>query len=735
MTESKLEKLFSEMTLKEKIGQLIQLESGCFASEQSAVTGPAAKLGIDQEMISNSGSVLNAFGAEKIYQIQKKYMEESRLGIPLLFMNDVIYGYHTIFPIPLGLGATWNSELIQEDFREIAKEAASDGIMVTFSPPADLIRDARWGRCLEMASEDPCLLSRYASAMVTGLHNDGKKGECLAACVKHFAGYSAVEAGREYNSVDMGERMLRENYFPAYKAAVESGCELVMTGFNTINGIPATGNQWLVKEVLRKEWGFDGIVISDYAAVEELITHGVAENEEQAAKMAIEATVDIDMQSSCYALWLEKMAENGKIAEQQVNDACWRILCLKNRLGLFENPYYGCNKLSDKESSEEKRICLARESAEKSCVLLKNDGVLPLKKEQKVALIGPYADSRDITGLWAVFADREKTVTLKKAMKEYAGESRIAYAKGCDFLDEYSNLGNFGNIKADSIPKLTEEEAKIAEMEAVDLAAISDVVVMAAGEHILQSGEAGSRTDISLPEVQKKLLKKLRKTGKKIVLVLFNGRPMALNDIQDDCDAILEAWFPGTEGGHAISRILYGVTNPSGRLSVSFPYSAGQEPLSYLRFSTGRPPQENNERFTSRYLDCPNEALFPFGYGLSYHSSNLKNLRLDKKMLKAGEHIQVEAEITNTGTVAGTETIQLYIRDICGSVVRPVLELKDFRQISLSPGETKIISFQITEEMLRFWRSDMSYGSEPGKFYVFIGLNSRDLLKEEFELL
>lgn len=736
MTEESLKDLMSQMTLQEKIGQLVQLAGDCFGAGEMAV-GPQQKLGITQDTVDTCGSVLNVLGAENVRRIQDQYLERSRLKIPLLFMADVIYGYQTVYPIPLGLGASWNPDLIREDYKLIAEEAAADGDMVTFSPPVDIVRDARWGRCLESPGEDPYLVSCFAKAMVEGFQNNWEPGRSIASCVKHFAGYGAPEAGREYNTVDMSERRLRQDYLPGYKAAVDAGCELVMTSFNTIDEIPATANKWLMDDVLRKEWGFDGVIITDYAAIRELIAHGAAQDDYEASRLAMNATVDIDMKTPCYAKQLEPLVKNGEISEEQIDKACWRILKLKNKLGLFEDPYHGCSTEKSKSvTCTEEKLNAARETCRRSIVLLKNDGVLPLDKSDSVALIGPYADSPDIIGMWAIHADKSHSVTIRAALEEVLGEGGFRWTAGCDMLDDYSILGEFGNIQAVGGAKMSQQERDTEENRALEIAKEADVVIMALGEHMLQSGEGGSRTDLTLPAPQKALLKKIRGLGKKIVLVLFNGRPLALTDILDDCDAILEAWFPGTAGGRSICDVLFGDYNPSARLTVSFPWHVGQEPLYYAQFSTGRPMKgsSHSSRFTSRYLDCPNEALFPFGFGLSYHRAEYTDLKLDRSTLTPGGKIHASVKVTNTGGRTGMETVQLYIRDLVGSVVRPVLELKDFRQITLDPGETKTVTFEITEEMLRFFTKDMSFASEPGEFEVYAGPNSRDLLKEKFIL-
>lgn len=755
MTEQSLRDLMSQMTLQEKIGQLVQLAGDCFGAGEMAV-GPQQKLGITQETVDTCGSVLNVLGADNVRRIQDQYLERSRLKIPLLFMADVIYGYQTVYPIPLGLGATWNPDLIREDYRLIAEEASADGDMVTFSPPVDIVRDARWGRCLESPGEDPYLVSCYAKAMVEGFQNNWEPGKSIASCVKHFAGYGAPEAGREYNTVDMSERRLRQDYLPGYKAAVDAGCELVMTSFNTIDEIPATANKWLMDDVLRKEWGFDGVIITDYAAIRELIAHGVAKDDYEASRLAMDATVDIDMKTPCYAKQLEPLVKNGEISEEQIDRACWRILKLKNKLGLFEDPYHGCSaEKSRAVTCTEEKLNAARDTCDRSIVLLKNDGILPLSRSdfqadvsssfaegsrcggKKLALIGPYADSPNIIGMWAIHADKSHSVTVRAAMEETLGRDSFQWTAGCDMLDDYSILGAFGNIPSIGGTEMTAEERDLEENRALEIASEADVVVMALGEHMLQSGEGGARTDITLPRPQKELLKKIHRLGKKIVLVLFNGRPLALTDVKDDCDAILEAWFPGTAGGRSICDILFGDYNPSARLTVSFPWNVGQEPLYYAQFNTGRPMKgsSHSSRFTSRYLDSPNEALYPFGFGLSYHTAEYTDLELDSRTFSPDGKITASVKVTNTGDRAGLETVQLYLRDLVGSVVRPVLELKGFRQISLEPGETKTVSFEITEDMLRFYTKDMSYASEPGDFEIYVGPNSRDLLKETFTLI
>lgn len=745
MKQEELLALMGKMTLKEKIGQLVQLDGGCFGTDAVAV-GPRAKLGVTQEDVDVCGSVLNVLGAEEVHRIQDAYLERSRLKIPLVFMADVIYGYQTCYPIPLGLGATWDPELIREDYALIAEEAVADGCMVTFSPPVDVVRDARWGRCLEMPGEDPCLSSRFARAMVEGLHGDGTPERSVASCVKHFAGYGAPEAGREYNTVDMSEWRLRNEYLPPYKAAVDAGCDLVMTSFNTIDGIPATANKWLMDDVLRGEWGFTRPIITDYAAVSELVSHGVAANKREAARLAMNATVDIDMKTPCYAHELEGLVADGEVTTEQVDAACLRVLELKNRLGLFEDPYRTCSPARRAEvTCTPERLESARKTCGEALVLLKNEGgVLPLNAGEggpRVALVGPYANSKDVIGMWAIHADKSHSVTLAQAFEEVLGPERFAWARGCETLDDYSELGEFGKYVGagsglGSMANGEKLDGAALEAEALEVAAGADVVVMALGEHMLQSGEGGARTDITLPAPQKRLLKRVRELGKPVVLVLFNGRPLALTDVLDDCDAVLEAWFPGTAAGRAVADVLFGDVNPSGRLTVSFPHNVGQEPLYYAQFSTGRPAKGSTHsgRFVSRYMDAPNEALFPFGYGLSYHTARYEGLRLSANTLRAGEKLRVSVDVTNESQVAGTEVVQLYVHDVAASRVRPMLELRDFKRVGLEAGQTRTVEFELGEEALRFWTREHGWASEPGAFEVFVGPNSRDLLAAGFEL-
>lgn len=744
MREPELRELMGRMTLREKIGQLVQLSGECFGGGDLA-TGPAAKIGVTQQDVDVCGSVLNVVGVDKVHEVQDRYLSRSRLGIPLAFMGDVVYGYQTCYPIPLALGCTWDPELIRRDYQHVGAEGAAAGCMVTFSPAVDVVRDARWGRVMEMpGGEDPYLGSCFADAMVRGLQEGTPDARGMASCVKHFAGYGAVEAGREYNTVDMSERRLRQEYLPPYKAAVDAGSKMVMTSFNTIDGVPATANRWLVHDVLRGEWGFDGPVITDYAAILELINHGVAGTKEEASKLALDATVDIDMKTDCYAHSLERLVEKGVISGEAVDAACWRVLSLKNELGLFEDPYYGTTTAQ----AAEPRMCtpealeLARKTASESMVLLVNgpaDGsrpALPLSAGSgKIALVGPYADSKDIVGMWAIHADRGRSVTVRKAMEERLGRHGFVYAKGCDALtqEELDELGPFANYASGGAMIGDQEELAA---QALAAAEGCDTVVMCMGEHPLQSGEAGARTMPDLPAHQVELVRRMHESGKRVILVVFSGRPLVLEPILPFVDALLLAWWPGTEGGHALCDILFGDANPSGRLNMEMPVNEGQMPLYYAQYATGRPSGKNHTgRFVTGYLDAPIRGLFPFGYGLSYHRATVSDLRLSSQTLAAGRDITATCTVTNESDVAGTEVVQLYLRDCVGSVVRPVRELKGFRRVELAPHESREVSFQIGEEMLRFWRKDMTFGSEPGEFECLVGLNSRDLSSVSFELV
>ncbi|ACS98997.1 glycoside hydrolase family 3 domain protein [Paenibacillus sp. JDR-2] len=718
MTKQSMTAILEQMTLEEKIFQLMQLTPNFLSEDDANLTGPLAWMGVTENMVNNAGSVLSAVGAKETIALQKKYMENSRLGIPLLLMADIIHGYRTIFPVTLAIGSTWDLELAEKSAAIAAKESAVTGIHVTFAPMVDLVRDPRWGRVMESTGEDPYLNSEYARAFVRGFQGDDLAGDMdrVAACVKHFAAYGAAEGGRDYNTVNMSERQLRESYLPAYKAALDEGCEMVMTAFNTVDGIPATGNKWLMRNLLRDEWGFDGMLISDWGAVGEMIPHGVAADGKEAALKAIEAGVDMEMMTSHYANHLKGLVEAGKVDIKLIDESVLRILKLKDKLGLFENPYRAASEEREKEVllSPGHRAA-AREIAAKSFVLLKNEReALPLRSGQKLALIGPFAESGDILGPWSIWGKQEETVQLHAGLSAHKAADIVAVAKGSD------------------IDAVTEEQLQ----EAVAAASQADVIVLALGESSEMSGEAGSRGDIRLPEAQLELVRKLKPLGKPIVVVLFNGRPLDLHGVIEEADALLEVWFPGTEGGNAIADVLYGDVNPSGRLTMSFPYSVGQVPVYYNNYNTGRPLtlQNANERYVSKYLDMPNAPLLPFGYGLSYTSFSYSEASLSTDVMNAGDTLRVSVNVTNTGASAGEEVVQLYVRDLAGEVVRPLKELKGFRKLAIQPGETQAVTFEITEEQLRYYHADLQLKSDAGEFHVFVGPNSRDAEAKSFRL-
>ena len=737
MKDSELNKLLDSLSVTEKIGQLIQLP-GEFLEASSISLGPKEKLGISEDMVNNVGSILNVVGAQDTIKLQKRYLEKSTHKIPLLFMADIIYGYRTIFPIPLGLGSSWNPYAVKRAYEVIGEESLAGGVHVTLSPMVDLVRDARWGRCLESTGEDSTLNAHFAKAMVEGLQGELNNKNGIASCVKHFAAYGAVEGGRDYNTVDMSERVLRQDYLPGYKAAVDAGCELVMTSFNTYDGMPATANEFLLKNVLRNEWGFDGIIITDYAAIRELIKHGVAMDNRDVARLAFNASVDIDMKSPCYANELAPLLKNGEIDEKLIDQAVLRVLRLKNRLGLFEDPYRGANVDTEKKTllNDEFRK-LAKDVATESIVLLKNsNNVLPLKpNKEKILLVGPYGDSKELIGLWAIEGNPSDTVTLKTGLEKHIHTQYLSYHYGSELLDQYNFLGEFGGNEPTNDQALSEKERQQLLEEAIKAGNEADTIIIAVGEHPMQCGEAGSRADIRLPKIQRDLIDAMASLNKKTVLITFSGRPLVLTEEEKKVDAMLQAWFPGTEGGNALAEILLGLVNPSGRLSMSFPYSVGQVPVYYNSLNTGRPldSQEHTGRFVSKYLDIPNDPLFPFGFGLSYSTVDYSDLKISSPIMDT--KLDISVTIENLSDTDCYETIQLYTQDLVGSISRPKKELKQYKKVLL-PAHSKInVLFSLSKDELKFYRKDLSFGSEKGVFKIFIGPNSKDTLQDSFELI
>ncbi|MDO7906911.1 beta-glucosidase BglX [Paenibacillus sp. JX-17] len=718
MAKQHMQELLQQMTLEEKAAQLLQLATPFYEGAESGgeITGPMESLGVTPQMVSDSGSVLGLAGAEEVIRVQEAHMAKNRLGIPLLTMADIVHGFKTIFPVPLAIGCSWDLALAERSAEIAAREAAVSGVHVTFAPMADLVRDPRWGRVMESTGEDPYLNSEFARAFVRGFQGKdlAEDRTRVAACVKHFAAYGLAEGGRDYNTVDLSERQLREFYLKGYKAALDEGCEMVMTAFNTVDGIPASANQKLMRDLLRKEWGFDGVLISDWGAVKELIPHGVAEDEREAALKAILAGVDIEMMTSTYVHHLPELVKTGLVEESMIDEAVLRILQLKEKLGLFENPIRGADPAAEQEIifCEEHREA-ARELAVKSAVLLKNNGVLPLNPGQTVALIGPFAENSDILGPWSWTGSRQDAVRLDQAMQRRWSDGRLI-VEGC------------------GVESITEEQMLSAEQAA----ARADVIVLALGEDSEMSGEAGCRADIRLPAAQLELVSRLGRLGKPMAAVLFNGRPLDLHGIFEEADAILEAWFPGSEGGEALASILAGERNPSGRLAMSFPYSVGQVPVYYNHFNTGRPKDapDAQVRYVSQYLDVPNEPLLPFGYGLSYTTFSYSTPVLEQDIMTGDEPLRLSVTVTNTGANAGEETVQLYVRDLSGDVVRPVKELKDYAKITLQPGESREVTFTLNEPQLRYYHADLSHRSDPGRFVVSVGPNSRDTADLPFQL-
>lgn len=726
--------LMKKMTLEEKIGQLNLLTPG-----GGILTGAVVSQDVDQKIKNGQvGGLFGVIGMDKIKTVQTIAVTQSRLKIPLLFGSDVIHGYKTTFPIPLGLASSWDIPLIQATAAAAANEASADGLNWAFSPMVDIARDPRWGRVAEGAGEDPYLGSQVSKAMVRGYQgNDLSKNNTLMACVKHFALYGAAEAGRDYNTTDMSLVKMYNDYLPPYKAAVDAGTGSVMSSFNEINGVPATGNKWLLTDLLRKQWGFKGFVVSDYTSLNEMIDHGMGDLQNCSA-LALNAGLDMDMVGEGFLLTLKKSLAEGKVTLKTIDDACRRILEAKYKLGLFEDPFRYCNDERAKSEVMNTEVRnFTREAARHTFVLLKNDNqLLPLKKTGTIALIGPLADSREnMLGTWAVSGDSKNAVTILEGFKNMLnGRAEIIYAKGANITDD-SALAAHVNVFG---PRVVIDQRTPDEMieEAVAAANKAQVVVLVAGEASEMSGEAASRTDLSLPASQKKLIAALKKTGKPIVMVLMSGRPQVIEAESKTVPAILEVWHPGTEAGNAVADVVFGDYNPSGKLTMTFPRNMGQIPIYYAAKNTGRPNDGDNfGKFKSNYIDAPNSPLYPFGYGLSYTKFSYSDLRLSATTMKATENITVSVTVTNTGNYEGEETVQLYTRDLVGSIGRPLKELKGFQKVFLKQGESKEISFVINNEMLKFFNANLKYDSEPGKFQVFIGTSSSETKKGEFELV
>lgn len=712
--EKKIDDLLSKMTLEEKIGQMNQYTGN------GAATGPIKAREKDIEDLKKGyvGSMLNVIGAENTREMQKLVMENSRMKIPLLFGLDVIHGYKTIFPIPLGEAASWDLEAIEQSARIAAIEASAAGIHWTFAPMVDIARDPRWGRIMEGAGEDPYYGSLVAKARVHGFQGKSLRDDgSIVACAKHFAAYGCAEAGRDYNTVDISNRALHEIYLRPFKAAVEAGVGTFMNSFNELDGMPATGNSYLVQETLKGEWGFRGFVVSDWNSIGEMVNHGVAKDKGEAAVLAANAGNDMDMETSAYRDSLVSLVKAGKVKESTVDQAVRRILRIKFQLGLFDNPYKYCNPEKEKtQLLSPEHLKAAREGARKSIVLLKNTNyTLPLKTDiNTIAVIGPLADSKiDMIGGWSAQGEGKDVVTLLEGIKAAVSPTtNVLYSKGCNIWGDSS--GSF-NI-------------------AVSLAKQADVVVFAIGESGTMSGEARSRGYIGIPGKQEELVKEVLKTGKPVIIVLMNGRPLTINWLAGNVPAILESWFLGSQAGNAIADVLFGKYNPSGKLPVTFPYDVGQIPIYYNHKNTGRPKVDNNNPYCSKYTDIPNEPLFPFGFGLSYTTFEYSDIKLSASQMKMKDSITISVTVKNTGLVDGEEVVQLYIRDLVGSVTRPVKELKGFRKVMIKTGESKDITFTLKSSDLAFYTKDMSFKAEPGDFKVFVGTNSDDCKEAAFSV-
>ncbi len=711
---ARVDSVLSLMTLDEKIGQLNQLSYGIGWGPTVKVTVPEEYKQLIRE--GKVGSFFNAIGAEFTYELQKVAVEQSRLKIPIIFGLDVIHGFKTTFPVPLGEAATWQPEIIEMSAHYQALEAASAGIHWTFSPMVDIARDPRWGRIMEGSGEDPYLGSLMAAARVRG-YQGNLSDLNIIACVKHYAGYGGAEGGRDYNTVDFSERTFRDIYLPPYKAGVEAGAQTLMASFNEIGGIPSSGSKYLLTDILRDEWGFKGFVVSDWTSIGELVTHGFATDLKNAGEISLNAGLDMDMESRAYITHLKELVDEGKVDESTIDESVKRILRVKFMLGLFDNPYAYCNKEREQKNIMTNDIKIASlEVARRSFVLLKNEkNILPLKKDyKKIALIGPLADnSIDPIGGWGGLGDSADVTTVVEGFKNYVDNStQIIYSKGCN-IDDNDKSGF---------------------KDAINKAKKSDIIILCVGENRDQSGEACVRSTLDLPGVQEDLAKELLKTGKPIVAVLMNGRPLSVNWLNENANAILETWFAGTMTGDAIAKVLFGDYNPSGKLPVTFPRTVGQVPIYYNHKNTGRPGDLENH-FTSKYLDLPLTPLYPFGYGLSYTTFEYNGLNLSKNKIIAEDSIVVSVKVKNTGKYDGEEVVQMYVQDLVGSVTRPVKELKGFKKIMLKRGEEKQVSFSIHEKDLRFTAADMKFKSEPGLFKVFVGTNSSDVSEAQFELV
>ena len=728
-----VEALLSKMTLEEKIGQLNLVTPG-----GGVATGEVVSRNVEAKIkAGNVGGLFGVSGPEKIRIAQELAVKHSRLGIPLLFGFDIIHGYKTTFPIPLGLASSWDMELIQQTAQIAAKEATADGINWNFSPMVDISRDPRWGRISEGSGEDPFLGSAIARAMVHGYQgNDLTASNTMLATVKHFALYGASEAGRDYNSVDMSHIKMFNQYMEPYKAAIDAGVGSVMTSFNDVDGVPATGNKWLLTDVLRKQWGFDGLIVSDYTSLNEMVAHGLGDLQSVSA-LALNAGLDMDMVGEGFLTTLKGSFDQGKVTEQAITNACRRVLEAKYKLGLFDNPYRYIDKDRPKKAilTPENRA-IARKAAAASAVLLKNEnGTLPIAKTAKIALVGPLADNRNnMLGTWAPTGEVKYAITIREGIENVAPLADLSYAKGSNILDD-AEMAKKINVFG---PRVTISETSSEELlkEALAKVAQADIVVAVVGEATEMSGEAASRTDIRIPEEQKKLIRAIAKTGKPVVLVLMSGRPLNITEEFEMPLSILQVWHPGVEAGNAIADLLFGNYNPSGKLTATWPRSVGQIPIYHSMKNTGRPAAdpERFQKFRSNYLDLPNTPLLPFGYGLSYTTFEYSDLKLSKDQIGQNQSLEISFQLKNTGDYDGATIVQLYLRDVVRSITPPKRTLKGFEKVFLKKGEQKTVKITLEPEDLKFYNSQLEFIAEPGKFEVFVGANSDASLKKSFNL-
>ncbi|WP_400073564.1 beta-glucosidase BglX [Zobellia russellii] len=727
-----VEQLLSKMTLEEKIGQLNLLTPG-----GGIATGSVVSENVEAKIKAGQvGGLFGVSGPEKVRQAQKIAIENSRLKIPLLIGSDIIHGYKTTFPIPLGTAASWDLELIQKMAETAAKEATADGINWNFSPMVDIARDPRWGRIAEGAGEDPYLGSAIAKAMIEGYQGaDLSAPNTMMATVKHLALYGAAEGGRDYNTVDMGKLKMYNQYLPVYKAAVDSGVGSAMTSFNDIDGVPASGNKWLITDLLREQWGFKGFVVSDYTSVNEMTAHGLGDLQAVSA-LALNAGLDMDMVGEGFLTTLKKSVDEGKVTESAITEACRRILTAKYKLGLFDDPYrYSDESRPAKDILTDENRNLAREAAKRSFVLLKKQGkILPLQKNAQIALIGPLANNKNnMLGTWAPTGDPQLSVPVLEGLKNVAPKAKISYAKGANITDN-PDLAQRANVFGTRV-EIDERSSETLLKEALDLAKDADVIVAVVGEASEFSGEAASRTDISLPKSQKRLLRELAKTGKPLVIVLMSGRPLTIADELELPSSILQVWHPGIEAGNAIADVVFGDYNPSGKLTATWPRNVGQIPVYHSMKNTGRPIEGDNfQKFKSNYLDVENTPLLPFGHGLSYTDFSYSNIQLNKDEIGQDMSISVSVEVSNTGKFDGEEVVQLYLRDVVRSVTPPMRELKGFKKIFLMKGETKTVKLILQPEDLKFYNAALEFVAEPGEFQVFVGTDATADLKTSFTL-